>query len=154
VLRQFAWGVPAFVLARAFTLPSLARQKSKRPMQSVPASVFITVVVASLLVLAADRRRGRHDRPWHCDLVRRLGKRLPAGQRAGAGRGLHDGRPGLRSRMVRLIIASAIMGVFAGVCARQYPLLSELLWKKEVAVLVVIAVGVVLYGIAAFACRQ
>ena len=57
------------------------------------------------------------------------------------------------SRMTRLIIASALMGVFAGVCAWQYDLLSTLLWKKEVAVLAVIVIGVIIYGIAAFALR-
>jgi hypothetical protein len=53
--------------------------------------------------------------------------------------------------MVRLMVASTLMGVFAGLCAWQYPLLSDLFWKKEVAVLAVMGLGVVIYGLAAFA---
>ena len=40
-------GVPAFVLAKVFTPPFFARQKSKRPMQFSLVSVFITVVVGA-----------------------------------------------------------------------------------------------------------
>ena len=57
------------------------------------------------------------------------------------------------SRMFRLGLATALMGAFIGVCAWQYPLLSRVLLHKEIAVLVVIAVGVVIYGAAALAFR-
>jgi putative peptidoglycan lipid II flippase len=153
VLRQFAWGVPAFVLAKVFTPPFFARQKSKRPMQFSLVSVFITVVVGASLwywlpTVGVDGTIG-------LGIATSFGAWanvfLLASALAREGAYTMGGR--VWSRMVRLIIASAIMGVFAGVCAWQYPLLSELLWKKEVAVLVVIAVGVVLYGIAAFALR-
>ena len=153
VLRQFAWGVPAFVLAKVFTPPFFARQKSKRPMQFSLVSVFITVVVGASLwywlpTVGVDGTIG-------LGIATSFGAWanvfLLANALAREGAYTMGGR--VWSRMVRLIIASAIMGVFAGVCAWQYPLLSELLWKKEVAVLVVIAVGVVLYGIAAFALR-
>jgi putative peptidoglycan lipid II flippase len=153
VLRQFAWGVPAFVLAKVFTPPFFARQKSKRPMQFSLVSVFITVVVGAALwywlpTVGVDGTIG-------LGIATSFGAWanvfLLANALAREGAYTMGGR--VWSRMVRLIIASAIMGVFAGVCAWQYPLLSELLWKKEVAVLVVIAVGVVLYGIAAFALR-
>jgi putative peptidoglycan lipid II flippase len=153
VLRQFAWGVPAFVLAKVFTPPFFARQKSKRPMQFSLVSVFITVVVGASLwywlpTVGVDGTIG-------LGIATSFGAWanvfLLANALAREGAYTMGGR--VWSRMARLIIASAIMGVFAGVCAWQYPLLSELLWKKEVAVLVVIAVGVVLYGIAAFALR-
>jgi putative peptidoglycan lipid II flippase len=153
VLRQFAWGVPAFVLAKVFTPPFFARQKSKRPMQFSLVSVVITVVVGASLwywlpTVGVDGTIG-------LGIATSFGAWanvfLLASALAREGAYTMGGR--VWSRMVRLIIASAIMGVFAGVCAWQYPLLSELLWKKEVAVLVVIALGVVLYGLAAFALR-
>ena len=153
VLRQFAWGVPAFVLAKVFTPPFFARQKSKRPMQFSLVSVFITVVVGASLwywlpTVGVDGTIGLGVATSFGAWANVF---LLANALAREGAYTMGGR--VWSRMVRLIIASAIMGVFAGVCAWQYPLLSELLWKKEVAVLVVIAVGVVLYGIAAFALR-
>jgi peptidoglycan biosynthesis protein MviN/MurJ (putative lipid II flippase) len=43
VLRQFAWGVPAFVLLKVFTPPFFARQKTKVPMQFSLVSVVTTV---------------------------------------------------------------------------------------------------------------
>lgn len=153
VLRQFAWGVPAFVLAKVFTPPFFARQKSKRPMQFSLVSVGITVIVGASLwywlpTVGIDGAIG-------------LGIATSAGAwvnvfllaSALAREGAYKMGAQVWSRMTRLIIASALMGIFAGVCAWQYDLLSALLWKKEVAVLAVIVIGVIIYGIAAFALR-
>jgi len=153
VLRQFAWGVPAFVLAKVFTPPFFARQKSKRPMQFSLVSVGITVIVGAglwywLPTVGVDGAIG-------------LGIATSAGAWVNvfllAGTLTREGAyamgPAVWSRITRLIIASALMGIFAGVCAWQYDLLSTLLWKKEVAVMAVIVVGVILYGVAAFALR-
>ena len=153
VLRQFAWGVPAFVLAKVFTPPFFARQKSKRPMQFSLVSVGITVVVGAAL--------------WYWLPTQGIDGTIGLGIATSAGawvnvfllasalarEGAYKMGAQVWSRMTRLIIASALMGVFAGVCAWQYDLLATLLWKKEVAVLAVIVIGVVIYGIAAFALR-
>ncbi len=158
VLRQFAWGVPAFVLAKVFTPPFFARQKSKRPMQFSLVSVAITVVVGAALWywLPTQQINGKPvDGTIGLGIATSFGAWanvfLLANSLAREGAYTMGGR--VWSRMVRLIIASAIMGAFVAVCAWQYPLLSELLWKKEVAVLVVITLGVVIYGVAAFALR-
>jgi len=153
VLRQFAWGVPAFVLAKVFTPPFFARQKSKRPMQFSLVSVGITVIVGASLwywlpTVGIDGAIG-------------LGIATSAGAwvnvfllaSALAREGAYTMGGAVWSRMTRLVVASALMGVFAGVCAWQYELLSTLLWKKEVAVLAVIVIGVIIYGVAAFALR-
>ena len=153
VLRQFAWGVPAFVLAKVFTPPFFARQKSKRPMQFSLVSVGITVVVGAAL--------------WYWLPTQGIDGTIGLGIATSAGawvnvfllasalarEGAYKMGAQVWSRMTRLIIASALMGIFAGVCAWQYDLLATLLWKKEVAVLAVIVIGVVIYGIAAFALR-
>jgi putative peptidoglycan lipid II flippase len=153
VLRQFAWGVPAFVLAKVFTPPFFARQKSKRPMQFSLISVAITVVVGAALwywlpTLGIDGTIG-------LGIATSAGAWVNVFLLAGAlaREGAYTMGAAVWKRMVGLMMASVLMGVFAGVCAWQYPLLSELLWKKEVAVLVAIIVGVVIYGIAAFALR-
>lgn len=49
VLRQFAWGVPAFVLLKVFTPPFFARQKTKVPMQYSLISVVVTMAIGSTL---------------------------------------------------------------------------------------------------------
>ena len=155
VLRQFAWGVPAFVLAKVFTPPFFARQKSKRPMQFSLVSVGITVVVGAALwywlPTQGDRRHASASASRHRRAPGSTSSCSPARWR---GKGAYKMGAQVWSRMMRLIIASALMGVFAGVCAWQYDLLCPtLLWKKEVAVLVVIVIGVVIYGVAAFALR-
>ena len=153
VLRQFAWGVPAFVLAKVFTPPFFARHKSKRPMQFSLVSVAITMFVGASLWywLPTQNLDGAIGLGFATSLgawvnVFLLGSTLA---REGA---YTMGKP-VWTRMVRLMIASALMGAFAGVCAWQYETLSQLLWHKEVAVLAVIVIGVVIYAVAALALR-
>lgn len=153
VLRQFAWGVPAFVLLKVFTPPFFARQQTKIPMQYSLVSVVVTIVIASTLwfwlpTVGVDGAIG-------------LGIATSASAWLNvvmlAGRLAKDGayKMGARvwSRMFRLSLATGLMGAFAGVCAWQYEALSRLLLHKEIAVLVVIVAGVVIYGVAALAFR-
>jgi putative peptidoglycan lipid II flippase len=153
VLRQFAWGVPAFVLAKVFTPPFFARQKSKRPMQFSLISVGITVVVGAALWywLPTQGIDGTIGLAIATSSGAWVNVFLLA--RALVQEGAYTMGAAVWKRMARLLMASVLMGVFAGVCAWQYPLLSELLWRKEVAVIVVIIVGVVIYGVAALALR-
>ncbi len=158
VLRQFAWGVPAFVLAKVFTPPFFARQKSKRPMQFSLISVGITVGVGAALWywLPTQQLNGKPiDGTIGLGFATSFGAWVNVFLLAStlAREKAYTMGAQVWSRMTRLIIASALMGIFAGVCAWQYDLLSTLLWKKEVAVLAVIVIGVIIYGIAAFALR-
>lgn len=153
VLRQFAWGVPAFVLAKVFTPPFFARQKSMRPMQFSLVSVAITVVVGAglwywLPTMGIDGTIG-------LGIATSLGAWVNVFLLAStlAAEGAYRMGPRVWTRMARLIMATALMGAFAGFCAWQYETLSQILWRKEVAVLAVIVVGVALYGVAAFALR-
>jgi len=153
VLQHFAWGVPAFVLAKVFTPPFFARHKSKRPMQFSLISVGITVGLGAglwfwLPTVGWDGTIGLAIATSFGAWVNVF---LLAGTLAREGAYVMGGR--VWRRMARLMVASALMGVFAGVCAWQYPLLSELLLAKEIAVLAVIGAGVVIYGLAAFALR-
>jgi putative peptidoglycan lipid II flippase len=153
VLRQFAWGVPAFVLAKVLTPPFFARQKSKRPMQFSLISVAITVVVGAALWywLPTQGVDGAIGLAVATSFGAWVNVFLLAA--ALAQEGAYTMGPAVWKRMIRLIGASVLMGAFVAVCAWQYPLLAELLWTKEVAVLVVIGLGVVIYGVAAFALR-
>ena len=151
VLRQFAWGVPAFVLAKVFTPPFFARQKSKRPMQFSLISVAITVIVGSGLWYWLPTQG--IDGAIGLGIATSFGAWVNVFLLAGAlaREGAYTMGASVWTRMVRLMVASTLMGVFAGHCAWQYPLLSDLFWKKEVAVLAVMGLGVVIYGLAAFA---
>lgn len=153
VLRQFAWGVPAFVLAKVLTPPFFARQKSKRPMQFSLISVAITVIVGATLWywLPTQGIDGTIGLAVATSLGAWVNVFLLAS--ALAREGAYTMGAAVWKRMIRLIGASVMMGAFVAVCAWQYPLLADLLWTKEVAVLVVIVVGVVIYGVAAFALR-
>jgi putative peptidoglycan lipid II flippase len=153
VLRQFAWGVPAFVLAKVFTPPFFARQKSKRPMQFSLVSVFITVGVGATLWYWLPTIG--HDGAIGLGIATSFGAWVNVFLLAGtlAREKVYAMGPAVWSRMLRLVLASTIMGVFAGFCAWQYPVLSTLFWRKEVAIIVVIVIGVVIYAAAAFALR-
>src|SRR6185369_636415 len=55
VLRQFAWGVPAFVLAKVFTPPFFARQDTRRPMQYAVTSVVVNTILGATLFFTLPR---------------------------------------------------------------------------------------------------
>ncbi len=153
VLRQFAWGVPAFVLAKVFTPPFFARQKSKRPMQFSLVSVAITVIVGATLWYTLPRvgLDGAIGLGIATSFAAWVNVFLLAATLSREGAYRMGGA--VWSRLLRLILASALMGLFAGFCAWQYPMLSRLFFAKEVAVLVAIVAGVLIYAAAAFVFR-
>lgn len=153
VLRQFAWGVPAFVLAKVFTPPFFARQDTRRPMQFAVTTVIVNTLLGAGLFFTLPR--------FGVDGVIGLGIATSV---AGwlnvlllsstlAREGTYRISAQAWGRLARLGVACLIMGVFAGVCAINYAALSQLLWRKEVAVLVVAFAAFVLYCIAALALR-
>ena len=153
MLRQFAWGVPAFVLLKVFTPPFFARQQTKAPMQFSLISVVVTIAIGSTLwfwlpTVGVDGAIGlgvaTSSSAW-------INVFMLAAKLAREGAYKMGGR--VWSRIFRLGLAAGLMGVFAGVCAWQYDLLSRVLLHKEIAVLVVIIVGIVIYGAAALAFR-
>jgi putative peptidoglycan lipid II flippase len=153
VLRQFAWGVPAFVLAKVFTPPFFARQRTKQPMQFSIAAVLVNTILGASLwfflpTIGLDGTIG-------LGVATSIGGWVNIALLSGtlAREGVYTVSARAWGRIARLAGASLIMGVFVGVCAWQYPLLSSLLWRKEVAVLVVVAAGFSLYAAAAFALR-
>jgi putative peptidoglycan lipid II flippase len=153
VLRQFAWGVPAFVLSKVFTPPFFAQQRTKLPMLFSLISVGITITVGTTLWfwLPTQGLDGAIGLGFATSLSAWVNVFLLAGTLAAEG----SYRMGARvwSRMMRLLFASLLMGGFVGVGSWQYPLLSEYLLNKEVAVLVVMSAGVVIYAFAVLAFR-
>ena len=153
VLRQFAWGVPAFVLAKVFTPPFFARQDTKRPMQFALTTVAVNTILGATLFFMLPR--------YGIDGVIGLGV---ATSFAGwlnvvllsstlAREGTFKLGARAWGRLGRLAVACAIMSAFVVYCAINYPLLADLLWRKEVAVIAVVGAAFVIYAIAALALR-
>ena len=153
VLRQFAWGVPAFVLAKVLTPPFFARQDTRRPMIFAITSVVITVVLGSGLFFWF-RSQG-----W--DGV--LGLAIATSTSAWVNVGLLGGvlvrenswraSPAFLSRIGRVIAASGVMAAILFAASINYRLLSHVFLAKEIAVLIVCGAGAVLYGACLFAFR-
>lgn len=153
VLRQFAWGVPAFVLAKVLTPPFFARQDTRRPMIFAVTSVAITIVLGSVLFFWF-RSQG-----W--DGV--LGLAIATSTSAWVNVALLGGvlvresswrpSPAFVSRFARVAAASAMMAALLFAADIFYPQLSRLFLAKEIAILAVCGAGAGLYGFCLLAFR-
>jgi putative peptidoglycan lipid II flippase len=153
VLQQFAWGVPAFVLAKVLTPPFFARQDTKRPMHFAVATVAANTALSAGLFFFLPR--------YGIDGVIGLGVATSV---AGwlnvvllastlAREGTYRLSAQAWNRLLRLGGACLVMGVYAAICAINYERMAALLWSKEVAVLTVAFSAFLLYCAAALALR-
>ena len=147
VLRQFAWGVPAFVLAKVLTPPFFAREDTRRPMYYAVAAVIFTVLIGSALFfwLSSLGVDGVLGLAIATSLSAWINVALLAGTliREDAWRP----SPAFLSRLSRVVLASAVMAGVLLAAGVGYETLSRLLLAKEVAVLVVCGAGAVVYGL-------
>jgi putative peptidoglycan lipid II flippase len=153
VLRHFAWGVPAFVLAKVFTPPFFARQDMRRPMNFAIITVVVNIVLGASLYFGLGR--------FGVDGV--VGLAIATSISAWLNVLLLSGtlarervyRPSRRvvSRLLRIVAASAVMGLVLWLCAVNYETLSGLLWRKELAVVVACLAGFGVYGAAVLLFR-
>ena len=153
VLRQFAWGVPAFVLAKVLTPPFFAREDTRRPMIFAVASVLVTVVLGASLFY------------WfsHIGIDGVLGLAIATSTSAWINVALLIGtlirentwKPSgnFVSRITRVLAASGVMAALLLAAGVFYPELSKLFLAKEIAVIVVCGVGAVVYGACLFLFR-
>jgi putative peptidoglycan lipid II flippase len=147
VLRQFAWGVPAFVLAKVLTPPFFARQDTRRPMIFAVISVAVTVVLGTGLFLWFGR----------IGLDGVLGLAIATSVSAWFNVALLGGtliREGVWgpsgrfiSRLLRVLAASAAMAAVLVPASLFYPELSALLLAKEIAVIAVCGTGALVYAV-------
>lgn len=146
VLRQFAWGVPAFVLAKVLTPPFFARQDTKRPMRFAIAAVIITITVGSALFfwLSSIGRDGVLGLAVATSLSAWVNVLLLGSTLAREG-SWHPGGA-FASRMLRLLAASAVMGAMLFSASLNYETLSQILGAKEIAVVVVCGLGALVYA--------
>jgi putative peptidoglycan lipid II flippase len=149
VLRHFAWGVPAFVLAKVLTPPFFARQDTRRPMIYAVVAVVVTVVLGSALFFGLGRIGV--DGVIGLAIATSLAAWINVALLGGTLMRENIYRPGraVVSRLLRVGAAAAAMGVVVFAASAFYETLSGLLLSKEIAVLAAVAVGGAVYGAAA-----
>jgi putative peptidoglycan lipid II flippase len=146
VLRQFAWGVPAFVLAKVLTPPFFAREDTRRPMIYAVAAVVFTIVVGAGLFFWLSRMGidGVLGLAVATSLSAWINVTLLAGtlMREDAWRP----SPAFLSRLSRVLAASAVMAALLVAAGMGYDTLSRVLLAKEIAVLIVCGAGGLVYA--------
>jgi putative peptidoglycan lipid II flippase len=149
VLRQFAWGVPAFVLAKVLTPPFFARQDTRRPMQYAVVSVVVTVALGTALFYGF--RSAGVDGVIGLAIATSVSAWVNVALLGGTliREGIYRPGPAVLGRLVRVAAAAAAMGGVVLVCSVFYPLLSRVLGSKEVAVLAAVGLGGLVYAGAA-----
>ncbi len=158
-LFHYGWGVPAFVLVRILAPPFFARQDTKRPMRFALASVVANVVLGASFFFAL--RAGGHSGYVGLAIATSAASWVNVILLAGALLREKTWRPTAeaRSRLVRIVIATLVMGAGVAVAANMReaiiaPFTSVLpIGGKELAVLAVTGAAFVLFGIVAFLLR-
>jgi putative peptidoglycan lipid II flippase len=145
VLRHFAWGIPAFVLAKVFTPPFFARHRAKQPMQFSIIAVAINTAMGATLwfwlpTVGVDGAIGLAIATSTASWINVALLAITLAQEK-----VYSLGPAVLSRLMRLAAASAVMGVFVGLCEWQYPLLAQIFWLKEIALVAVAALGFAIY---------
>ena len=146
VLRQFAWGVPAFVLAKVLTPPFFAREDTRRPMIYAITAVIFTVVVGTILFFSLTRLG--IDGVLGLAVATSLSAWINVALLGGTLVRENAWRPSPRflARLTRVLAASAVMAALLVLAGLSYEPLSRLLLAKEIAILAVVGVGALVYG--------
>ena len=153
VLRHFAWGVPAFVLAKVLMPPFFAQQKTRTPAVLSMVSVGLNIVLGTALwfwlpTIGID---GAIGLAVATSVSGWLNVFMLAG--ALARDGTYKVSANGWSRIFRLGLACAVMGVFITACAWNYHTLKHLMLRKELAALGVSLAGMVIFMLSAFLFR-
>lgn len=145
VLFHFAWGVPAFVLAKVFTPPFFAQQDTRRPMIFAVSTVAVSTACGAALFywLPSQGVDGVTGLAIATSATGWLNVALLAGTLARDGAYKMDGA--LWGKLLRIGFASAAMGAILLYCNLNASQVYALLWRKELAVLVVVATGGLVY---------
>lgn len=158
-LFHYGWGVPAFVLVRILAPPFFARQDTKRPMRFALVSVVANVVLGAGFFFAL--RAGGHSGYVGLAIATSAASWVNVILLAGALLREKTWRPtaDAQSRLVRIVIATIVMGVIVAVAASNReaiiaPFTNVLpVGGKELAVLAVSAGSFMIFVITAFVLR-
>ncbi len=149
-LIHYAWGVPAFVLVKVLAPAFFARHDTKRPMQFAVVSVLVNTVLGAgaffwlrgqgdygfpALAAATSFAAWLNVSMLWLTLIKR-GDYKPSGL--------------LISRMLRVFVSCGILGGFLYFANDYKNLTQTYLWESQIlALIATVAVGGILYGIAA-----
>ena len=139
-LLHYGWGVPAFVLARILNQGFFARQDTRTPMRFALISVAVNIVAGvGLFLLVGFQGIAAATSLAAWINVAQMVTTLRA-------RGWWRPGPQLLSRLVRILLASAVMGGVLAVLSAGRPLIEPtLLGRKELALAVSCLAGGLLY---------
>jgi putative peptidoglycan lipid II flippase len=153
-LRHFAWGVPAFVLAKVLAPAFFAREDMRRPMKYALVSVGVNAVLGAILFFTFQAM----GRPGFTGLaiatsfaawinVALLYRRMKLN-------GVWQVSPALRDRLMRIMAAVVVTGIILGGLSMQREILVDVLFSSKVLVAVLVpAAGMALYALMAFAFK-
>jgi len=152
-LRQYAWGVPAFVLAQLFSRVFFASQDTKTPMRYALISVAVNVVagVSLFAVIGVPGIAAATSLAAWVNVLK-MGMTL-------AKRGLYTPGPAAVSRLIRILAATVALGLLAGAASYYRDVLQGLLGgvhigplrQKEIAVFLACLIIMALYPVLLFA---
>lgn len=153
VLRQFAWGVPAFVLAKVLTPPFFAREDTRRPMIYAVSAVVFTIVVGSGLFFWLSSRG--MDGVLGLAIATSLSAWINVALLGGTliREKAWEATGAFIARIARVLLASGVMAGALLAAGINYETLSRVFLAKEIAVLAVCGVGAALYGVCLLAFR-
>ena len=146
-LLLYGIGTPAFVLQQLFTRAFFARGDTRTPMKFAMASVAVNIVAGLLLyvfvgfagIAAATAAAAWINVSLMAATLQRSGDYVPSWE--------------LIQRIRKLFAASVVMGLLMGVLSWLRPHYQHLLFRKEVAVVLVVLVGAAAYVALLFAFR-
>ena len=138
-LFHYGWGTPAFVLARILAPAFFARRDTKGPMRFALISVAVNIVLG----IALYKVVGFQGIAAATSIAAWLN--VAQMTAALAKRGDYKPSPAAISRLLKILVASAAMAAFLGAASIARPLYEPYLWRKEIALLVVICVSVPFY---------
>ncbi len=143
VLRQFAWGVPAFVLAKVFTPPFFARHRTRQPAMFTGITVALNIVLGAALWFGLPMIDEELDGAIGLAIATSICGWVNVFLLAGtlAHEKVYRVSAAAWRRLGRLGLACAMMGGFITACAFEYSALSRLLLSKEIAAVVVSGLG-------------
>ncbi len=157
VLRLFALGVPAFVLAKVFTPPFFAREDTKRPMRFALITVGVTTLVGASLFfgLQSIGQDGVRGLAIATTIGAWINVALLAGTlaREGTYRVSADAAAKLRGIGIATAIMAAVVAVLAFLYAGYGDGLRLIAMGKELALVGAALLGFGVYAVAALAVR-
>nr|WP_269717106.1 murein biosynthesis integral membrane protein MurJ [Caulobacter sp. NIBR2454] len=149
-LLHYGWGVPAFVLARVLSPVFFARQDTKAPMRFALISVAVNIVLGLVLfqIIGIPGIAAATSFAAWLTVVQMIATLARRG----------DYRPSKRavSKVIRVALASLLLGALLGLASHFRPLIEDPLsilpfGSKEIAILAVCMVGGALYPVLLFA---